>query len=263
MHRPVILYYSAVFHFRNNQDKEGSALIEEALKLDEGYEAGRVALQRVELKTAGNDAFKRGNFAAAVEQYSAALDAGGEEVVALRETLLSNRATAHVKLAAFESAISDATDCLELVPDHVKAKRARAQAHAGLDNFREALTDLKDALQHSKEASMRNVLQKEIREIREKRRESRVSSRPSARSTADETSLQDPYRALGVSQWASMDEIKRAYRTLSLKTHPDRAGGSRVAFHRVNAAYELLSDPQRRRRHLFGFCDYDSDTDSE
>jgi curved DNA-binding protein CbpA len=56
----------------------------------------------------------------------------------------------------------------------------------------------------------------------------------------------DPYAALGVPRGASDEEIKRAYRLRAHETHPDREGGSDVAFQPVQRAYALLKSPSRR-----------------
>lgn len=59
----------------------------------------------------------------------------------------------------------------------------------------------------------------------------------------------DPYQILGVSRTASEAEIKSAYRRLAKQHHPDRNPGDKAAerrFKEVQAAYEVLSDPQRR-----------------
>ena len=60
------------------------------------------------------------------------------------------------------------------------------------------------------------------------------------------------YEMLGVSKEASQDEIKKAYRKLAMKYHPDRNSGDATAeakFKEVNEAYEVLSDPQRRQQY--------------
>jgi molecular chaperone DnaJ len=60
----------------------------------------------------------------------------------------------------------------------------------------------------------------------------------------------DYYRILGVARDASAAVIKRAYRRLAQKLHPDREpGSSREAFQELQAAYEILTDAERRRRY--------------
>jgi molecular chaperone DnaJ len=60
--------------------------------------------------------------------------------------------------------------------------------------------------------------------------------------------MRDYYDVLGVSADAGAEEIKRAYRQLARRYHPDISGDDRgVAFLEVARAYEVLSDPSRRR----------------
>ena len=57
--------------------------------------------------------------------------------------------------------------------------------------------------------------------------------------------MRDYYEVLGVSRDASQDEIKKAYRKLARKLHPDYAGAdSEEAFKELSVAYETLSDPE-------------------
>jgi len=64
--------------------------------------------------------------------------------------------------------------------------------------------------------------------------------------------MKDYYEILGVSRDASPEEIKKAFRKLALKYHPDRNPGDKEAeekFKEINEAYACLSDPEKRRQY--------------
>lgn len=64
--------------------------------------------------------------------------------------------------------------------------------------------------------------------------------------------MEDLYKELGVSKTASAEEIKKAYRELAFKYHPDRNPGDAAAedkFKNINAAYSVLGDETKRRQY--------------
>lgn len=68
----------------------------------------------------------------------------------------------------------------------------------------------------------------------------------------------DYYEVLGLQKGASDDDIKKAYRSLAKKYHPDlnKEPGAEEKFKEINEAYETLSDPQKKARYdQYGFDD--------
>ena len=64
-------------------------------------------------------------------------------------------------------------------------------------------------------------------------------------------SKRDPYEVLGVGRNANADEIKKAYRKLAIKHHPDKNPGDQAAeekFKEAASAYEILSDAEKKAR---------------
>lgn len=70
----------------------------------------------------------------------------------------------------------------------------------------------------------------------------------------------DPYQELGVSRTASADEIRKAFRKLAKENHPDTNPDNKAAeerFKRVSAAFDLLGDPDKRKKFDAGEIDAD------
>ncbi len=86
--------------------------------------------------------------------------------------------------------------------------------------------------------------------------------------------MKDYYKILGVDKKASLNEIKKAYRKLARKYHPDLNPGDKEAeakFREIQEAYEVLSDPKKRAEYdrtgrveeVFGMGDFDFKTGFE
>lgn len=60
--------------------------------------------------------------------------------------------------------------------------------------------------------------------------------------------MRDPYDVLGVSKTASEAEIKKAFRTLAKKYHPDTKSGDKKRFQEVSAAYDIVGDKEKRAK---------------
>ena len=61
--------------------------------------------------------------------------------------------------------------------------------------------------------------------------------------------MKNYYDILGVSENASNDQIKKAFKNISKKEHPDRGGNEKV-FKEANEAYDTLKDTQKRQEYL-------------
>ena len=76
--------------------------------------------------------------------------------------------------------------------------------------------------------------------------------------------MNDYYDILGVPRTATADEIKKAYRKLAVKYHPDKNPGDTAAeemFKKINTAYDVLGDEEKRRQYDSGYY-YNSNSSS-
>ncbi len=102
--------------------------------------------EKMELKEKGNDLFKAGEYALAIEEYSKGLrtDGLGKE---LKVALLGNRAQCRLKLEDWKGTVRDCDEALEIDPGNLKLLFRRAQGYAQEKKYEQAVKDLRRLLQ--------------------------------------------------------------------------------------------------------------------
>ncbi|CUA68298.1 DnaJ homolog subfamily C member 7 [Pongo abelii] [Rhizoctonia solani] len=244
-----VLTLRGLILFLTNQIPKAIQHAQHALRMDPDCAPARQLLRRAKdverIKEEGNTFFKAGRLGEAVERYGEALEAIGEAQSEggggpLRAVLLSNRATAQFKLKQLEPALEDTNASLALNPDSYKALRTRARIHLELEHYEDAVRDFKAA---QEAAEGESAAAAEVRALAEEVRKAEVLLKRSK--------SKDYYKILNVARDSSDGDIKKAYRRESLIHHPDK-GGDVEKFKLVGEAYQVLSDPQRRRRYDMG-----------
>lgn len=59
----------------------------------------------------------------------------------------------------------------------------------------------------------------------------------------------DYYALLGITESATADEIKKAFKKLAVQHHPDKKGGNKEKFQEINEAYQVLNDPKKKQQY--------------
>ncbi|GLT88176.1 hypothetical protein SLE2022_062110 [Rubroshorea leprosula] len=177
------------------------------------------------LKNAGNDAFRSGRYAEAVEHYTVALSSNVESRP-YAAICFCNRAAAHQALGQIADAIADCSLAIALNGSYTKALSRRATLHGIIRDFRQAVSDLQRLIsilenQYEEKAtqsgsSSTGSNSKELRQAR--------SQLSSMQEEAKRGISLDFYLILGVKQSDSTSDIKKAYRKAALRHHPDKAG---------------------------------------
>jgi len=182
-------------------------------------------------KEEGNTHFKAGRLQEAVEVYTSALEIDPTNK-GTNSKILNNRAMCYTKLKQWDDVIKDCDQAIKLDPSYTKARKTRAKALGEGGDWEEAVRAYKSIQEQNPEEP--NI----ARDIRNAELEVKKSKR------------KDHYKILGVDKDASEHEIKRAYKKLAVKHHPDKNPGNAEAeerFKDISEAHEVLTDPQKRQ----------------
>jgi DnaJ family protein C protein 7 len=185
-------------------------------------------------KTRANNFFKNQNYDKAIQEYNELLNFDPENKNFM-SIILTNRALCYKKKGNNMEALKDVDQAIEYNPNYSTAYIRRALVYEELKMFDDAKSDLSKA----KELEPNNPkIEGYINEANHK---------------AEIARKRDYYKILGINKNATPPEIKKAYRKMAIKYHPDRNGESdqtkKVAqrkFQDVSDAYSVLSDPKKK-----------------
>ena len=187
-----------------------------------------------EVKTRANTLFKSQKYSQAIEEYNKLLDFDPENKNFM-SIILTNKALCQKKLGNNMDALKDVDKAIEYNPNYPTAYIRRALIYEEFKMFDDAKADLSKA----KELDPNNTkIDGYMNEANQK---------------AEGAKNRDYYKILGINRNASADEIKKAYRKMALKYHPDRNSESEESkkiaqrkFQEISDAYVVLSDPKKK-----------------
>ena len=193
-------------------------------------------------KKTANGLFKEKKYEAAIEKY--------DKVVQIDPTncqfnavIISNKATCLKLMGKKKEAITVLKEALSINPKYGKGYLKKADLEEELELYEEARHSIVKAKELDSSLDMDARLQRVTQKVNQKEKV-------------------DYYKVLGVDKKATQKDIKKAYRKLAMKWHPDRHSQSEEAkntaskkFKQVVEANDILSDPQKRQRYDMGGFD--------
>ena len=218
-------------------------LIKETKMEDEKYHELMEKITSIkDIKNKATSLFKENKLDEAIEEYTKLLDFDPNNKN-FNSIILGNRALCYKKQNKLMEALKDSNESLKLNPNYVTGYIRRGRIY----NEYKMYDDAKNDFQKAKELDPNN---KDAENLMKE-----------AINNNDRARNRDYYKILGVDKNASSDEIKKAYRKMALKYHPDRNSESEESktiaqrkFQDINDAYAVLSDPKKKQMFDMG-CD--------
>ncbi|PCH34747.1 TPR-like protein [Wolfiporia cocos MD-104 SS10] len=219
--------------------------ISAAAKLDPDDKQAQALRVRVKgiirFKEEGDDHHRQGRSSSALDCWNSALELIGEKEEEsngglIRALFLQLRATTRLQLEQYLEGVKDINTALGLEPASARAYAIRGRLNAGLELYETAVEDFARALEFGGESLDEQEMldfEAERDDLEKKAQDERAKEK-------------DYYQILGLSHKCTTAEIRKAYRTYSLKYHPDK-GGIAEKFNLVSEAYSILSNITSRR----------------
>jgi len=228
------------YYYEDDLERAISGFGEAKKELGEAKEWHDKAMAMHNAYVSGNKVVKIGG------SYSAALvcldkglsiDKGNSAYMA---KLFYTRALLNTRYERLESALSDCTSALKYQPGYYKALAKRGSLHLEMEKYAEAVEDLTEAYRMKPSPEAFSALEDA------KRRKTKAESRKPSH-----------YQILGVDKRATLEEIKKAYRTKAREFHPDKHSNAskdeqdkmEAKMKEIAAANQCLSDSNKKEEY--------------
>lgn len=227
-------------YFRLNEHEQAVLHYREGLKLDPEHKAckeGHKLVKSIEKKKKkGDDAYDKQDYQNAIDQWTAATEIDTSHVAFNRPMAL--------KIAIGYSKLGNHKKAMELAQQHIDEDET-VEGLWALGEIELAAEKYEDAVRTYTQAT-ETANEDQKKEAQQKLREAQVALKQSKE--------KNYYKILGIPRNARKQEIKKAYRELALKWHPDKVAeeekekGERM-FQDIGEAYEVLSDEELRAKY--------------
>jgi tetratricopeptide (TPR) repeat protein len=213
----------------------------EALKMDPEHKeskAGHKQVKAIEKKLKkGDAAYASADYNAALEYWEAAI-AVDPSHWAFARPLTLKMAMAHAKQKQIKDGLAIVETYLEQ-EETLEGLTVRAEIQQLADDYEGAVRTMERAVEIAPDDASRQTAQKKLQE---------------AQVALKQSKEKNYYKILGLQRSADKKEIKKAYRDLALKWHPDKNTGdtkeeAEKMFHDIGEAYEVLSDDELKARY--------------
>jgi DnaJ family protein C protein 7 len=217
---------------------EAEKTLERCRVIDPTFKAGQDFIKSIkrfeQAKDEANQLFSAKRTSEAIAAYSECLKFD-EFNKYYNSIILSNRSACYITNKEYIKALTDINKAIDLNPDFAKA-------HARRGNIRYHLEEYSEAMKDYNRAKELNPAYPDIENL--------ISS---AQTASQNRKRKDYYAILGIEKGASDDQIKKAYRKMALKWHPDKNSETpeqkmeaEKIFKDVNEAYAVLSDKNKK-----------------
>lgn len=257
----MIMYYRSYILYRRGSIQDALKHLKQILRMNPDHKLSQKLFKSLrglsQQKESGDEEYKSKNNHQALENYTEAIE-NPICVGLFKSKLFYNRSCALYNLKNYSECVKDCNNALRIDDEYVKVYTKRGTSYINLDDCSErdcmsAIQDFEKAIELLERTASAEA---QMHELKTKIHETKIQMK--------RLKQKDFYKILNVTRNATQIEIKKSYRKMALKYHPDRQTNNKedekqkaeALFKDVNLAYEVLSDDAKKQK-------YDSGVDIE